>query len=263
MRRGLMLGVAGLVFAFMAPAITNAAVSPSMHSHPNRGVAGVSYLCGPTTGYSCTPGYSGSNASGWAWSYYGCPKFASGCSAGTPHNCTLYAAFELMQQGVTLNWYANANEWANEAAAHGALVDQVPAVGAIAQWNLVTGEPGHVAVVAASDSGGITIRMDDYYTSSPWPVGYTAEVHIAPGSPAWPDNFIHFKPPDPYAALKVAAMNKIVTVTPTKTSYFYDSSGLHWIPDPATYYCLVAPGRSGVQGACAAGRGCAWFWQAA
>lgn len=44
--------------------------------------------------------------------------------------------------------------------------------------------------------------------------------------------------PDPVAALRAAAVNKIVTVTATNTSYLYDGSHLHWIPDVETYWCL-------------------------
>ncbi len=48
-----------------------ASVATTQHQHPNLGVSGVSYDCGPTSGYSCTSaGYSGTNVTGWAWSYY-------------------------------------------------------------------------------------------------------------------------------------------------------------------------------------------------
>jgi hypothetical protein len=87
-------------------------------------------------------------------------------------------------------WSGNANQWAEKASAHGVLVDQTPHVGAIAEWN--SGEGGHVAYVESSNSTGITLTMDGWYDAAPYPNGYTAEMHIAPGSPAWPDNFIHF-----------------------------------------------------------------------
>jgi surface antigen len=167
------------------------------HLHPDRGVRGVTYEClnpNYSAGYPCTPGYSGKNATGWAWKDYGCPPghyYASGCP-DTPHNCTLYVAFRLMQRGITLDWYANADDWAQKAYAHHVPVDQTPAAGAVAQWNLDTGEPGHVAYVDSVDATGITVTMDDYYTSQPWPDGYTAKVHIDFNSPAYPDNFIHF-----------------------------------------------------------------------
>ena len=189
---GLILA-SGLVVSvsLLSGSSSSASVASTQHEHPNSGVAGVDVLC-TSSDYSCTPGYTGSNATGWAWTFYGCPNYASGCGVGTPHNCTLYAAFRLMQNGyANPGWSGNANQWAVEASRHGVLVNQTPAVGAIAEWN--SGDGGHVAYVEASTSGGITLTMDDWYDAAPYPNGYTREVHIAPGSPAWPDNFIHFK----------------------------------------------------------------------
>ena len=225
-----------------------AAVATTQHQHPSLGVSGVStpYLCGPDSGYSCTPGYTGTNASGWARQYYGCP-YASGCSAGTPHNCTLYVSYRLMQNGVQdPGWYDNANNWANQANSRHVPVDQVPAVGAIAQWNSGI---GHVAYVEGSDASGITLAMDDWSSPSitpKWPTGYTARVHIATGSPAWPDNFIHFKdqssPDQPaYYAGKIVQWNGD---TKTQKTSWLVSSDLkrYWIPDSSTYNCLTANG---------------------
>ncbi|MFL5628501.1 MAG: CHAP domain-containing protein, partial [Ktedonobacteraceae bacterium] len=227
----------------LPPPLAHASVSTTQNQHPNLGVPGVStpYLCGPDVGYSCTPGYTGTNATGWAWTYYGCPNYASGCP-NTPHNCTLYAAFRLMQNGVTLNWYDNANRWAIQANSHGTNVNQTPAVGSIAQWNSGI---GHVAYVESYDSGGITITMDDYYTSQPWPNGYTARVHIATDSPAWPDNFIHFK--DQSNSPVSAYAGKIVQWdgdTKTQKTSWLVSPDLkrYWIPDSSTYNCLRSQG---------------------
>ena len=69
--------------------------------------------------------------------------------------------------------------------------------------------------------------MDDYYTSSPWPNGYTAEVHIAPGSPGWPDNFIHF---DDQSA---SQSNSSASVSPTTqgtnvVSVVNAQDGVYW-----------------------------------
>ena len=89
-------------------------------------------------------GYDGSNAIGWAAHDYGCP-YASGCSTGTPHNCTLYAAFRLMENGYgNPGWSDNADEWAIRASENGVPVNQTPDVGSIAEWN---GGVGHVAYV--------------------------------------------------------------------------------------------------------------------
>src|SRR5262249_9862009 len=85
----LLIGVT-IVSVLVVPRLSFATAASSVHSLPNRGVAGVTYTCGPTGGYACTAasGYTGSNVTGWAKAKYGCP-FASGCAHGTPHNCTL------------------------------------------------------------------------------------------------------------------------------------------------------------------------------
>ena len=179
-----------LSISLLAGSPGSAAVATTQHELPGSGSPGVMVEC-QSAGYSCTPGYSGSNATGWAWVDYGCPSYAAGCAAGTPHNCTLYAAFRLMRNGYgNPGWSGNADQWAEKASAHGTLVNQTPDVGAIAEWN--SDGDGHVAYVESSDSGGITLTMDDWSDRAPYPNGYTAEMHIAPGSPAWPDNFIHF-----------------------------------------------------------------------
>src|SRR5437660_1344967 len=101
------------------PPAAHATASTTQQQLPSLGVTGVStpYLCGPDVGYPCTSaGYKGTNATGWAKAYYGCPN-ASGCAAGTPHNCTLYVAYRLMQNGMINDPgnYGNATDWAKQA----------------------------------------------------------------------------------------------------------------------------------------------------
>lgn len=240
-----------LLMHWASPGGRGSAGSPATtrHTLPYLGVAGVStpYKCGPDTHYLCTSssGYQGTNVTGWAEKYYGCPSYASGCAAGTPHNCTLYVAYRLMQVGVPdPGWADNANNWAQKASSHGVFVDQTPAVGAIAQWN--GGSLGHVAYVEASDSNGITITMDDYYTKSPWPNGYTANVHIGTTSPAWPDNFIHFKDrvtssQPAYYAGKIVQWNGDTKAQ--KTSWLVSPDlKRYWIRDISTFSCLTKSG---------------------
>src|SRR5690242_7896361 len=118
---------------------------------------------------------------------------------------------------------------------HHVPVDQIPAVGAIAQWNY---RIGHVAYVEAVDSSGITLTMDDWSDPSitpKWPNGYTAKIHIDTRSPAWPDNFIHFNgqstsnEPAFYAG-KIVQWNG---VTKTQKTSWLVSPDLkrYWIPD--------------------------------
>src|SRR5947209_2988392 len=78
--------------------------------------------------YSCTPGYTGGNASGtWAWKYYG-GQYATTTTGY--HNCTLYVAWRLSQNGLAdpgKSW-GNAIDWASNIGGG----DHVPAVGAVA-----------------------------------------------------------------------------------------------------------------------------------
>ena len=187
---------AGVLSAGTVPA--NASVAGTQHVLPAFGASGVSFLCGPDIAYSCTPGYTGTNVPASAWAAYGCPN-ASGCPS-TPHNCTLYAMYRLNLVGVVPNWSADASAWAANASADGVKVDQTATAGAIAQWNAFK---GHVAYVESVSASSVTLTMDWWSsaTATPyWPDGYTSRVRIAVDSPAWPDNFLHFKDVPPPAA---------------------------------------------------------------
>ncbi len=188
---------AGVLMLGVAPAA--AAVASTSHKLPDSATAGVTRTCGPTTGYACTRDAYASYAPGpgstpnWPNKYYGVGQ-ASHNSAGY-HNCTLYAAYRLMTSNglttdPTVSW-GDASQWGVNAAAH-YLVDQTPAVGAIAQWNA-----GHVAYVESIDAttGAITITDDNYDDKSGSPLygGYTDQWTVQKNSDAWPDNFIHFK----------------------------------------------------------------------
>jgi CHAP domain len=104
-------------------------------------------------GYACTPGYTGANAAGtWAWSHYGA-SYAQ--TANGYHNCTLYAAWRLEQNGMgdPGNW-GNAVDWAS----HNGGGDNTPAVGVIAWWGSETGGGlGHVAYVDQVSGGQVHV----------------------------------------------------------------------------------------------------------
>jgi hypothetical protein len=88
--------------------VAHASVSQSSHELPWTGEAGVSSspLCATESpGYDCTVGGYASwvaHPSGWAWNYYG-GAMPSHNSYG-PHNCTLYVAYRLQVEGITLSW---------------------------------------------------------------------------------------------------------------------------------------------------------------
>ena len=122
-------------------------------------------------GYACTPGYDGSNASGtWAWKYYG-GSYAM--NANGYHNCTLYAAWRLAENGL-----ADPGDWGNAAqwAGHLGGGNHTPAVGSIAWWGSeVGGGYGHVAYVDQVNGTQVHIMADNYvgangngYTDSGW-----------------------------------------------------------------------------------------------
>jgi surface antigen len=165
------------------------------------------------------------------------------------HNCTLYAAYRLKQNGFKDpgNW-GNASNWANAAHVDNILVDQTPAVGSIAQWNSVNKSPGHVAYVEKVDynsSGrvtGIAITEDNWMPETgSFAGGYTAEIHITAGTSVWPANFIHAKD---YYYGDIVQWNGDTSAQ--KTSWLVGADGRrHWIPSTSVYACLKNGGAPG------------------
>ncbi len=119
------------------------------------------------TGYACTPGYNAVDAqSTWPWTYYG---GQNALTANGYHNCTLYAAWRLEQNGLANpgNW-GNAIDWINHVS-H----DHTLSVGAIAWWGI--GKDGHVAYVDRVNGDEVHVEADNFvgpkvngYTDSGW-----------------------------------------------------------------------------------------------
>ena len=134
-------------------------------------------------GYACTPGYTGANAAGtWAWSHYGA-GYAQ--TANGYHNCTLYAAWRLEQNGMgdPGNW-GDAVDWAS----HNGGGNNTPAVGAIAWWGAeVAGGSGHVAYVDQVSGNQVHVVADNFPGSASQN-GYTDSGWIAASSV---DKFLH------------------------------------------------------------------------
>ena len=165
-------------------------------------------------------GYSGCSASGHTTHGYEAHAGASYWGMEGGNECTNYAAYvESAVYGAPTPAYnlGDADAWAVNAAAHGVTVNDVPSVGAVAEWN--GGEPGlplpgHVAVVEAvgPDDSYIVVSQQHMEVAD----GYDWEL-IRAGSQAWeswPDQFIHFHP---YKAA--------VAVTPTPGGAGY------WVAD--------------------------------
>ena len=183
------LPLALVVACWLVLLVPAAGASPASTSHPiagGGGGTGVVVLATDPGFAAAGGGYNGTAAQidnggyGWSSSRY----WAYGTAYGTNqrHNCTTYAAFRLQYNAFPYpGWTADATGWATQAWAHGTNVDQTPAVGSIAQWNL-----GHVAYVEQVLPDGIVTTSDSWG-------GGTDHLKIATTSPRWPDNFIHFK----------------------------------------------------------------------
>jgi surface antigen len=119
----------------------------------------------------------------------------------TGNECTNYAAYvESTVYRVATPSYnlGNGGDWANNARNHGVLVNAIPSVGSVAEWNAGDygmGKFGHVAVVeqVGPNDSYIVVSQQNIESDTN---GYDWE-RINAGAPPntwepWPDNFIHF-----------------------------------------------------------------------
>ena len=109
------------------------------------------------------------------------------------HNCTNYAAWRMQKAGVPEPkiLMGNARDWHTNAKKLGYLVDNRPAVGAIAQWSKAA---SHVAYVEQVGSGFLVLS-EDSYTSKTY-----RRYRVNTGDSWYPERFIHFKDQTPPAA---------------------------------------------------------------
>jgi hypothetical protein len=151
-------------------------------------------LPGPTawaTSTTLCTGYSGCVSAGLGDGGYAAASGTSFWGMYPGHNCTNYAAYRLVRNGVDagyLTGHGNAYEWGSQAQAHGVAVDSTPAVGSIAWWPANTGgagSTGHVAYVEQVGAGYILVSEDNYGGDFYW-------KRMSPGG-YYPPSFIHFK----------------------------------------------------------------------
>lgn len=139
--------------------------------------------------YLCT-GYAGCASAGYSNSGYEAASGTSYWGMYPGHNCTNYAAWRLMQNGVDASYLqgqGNAYQWSGVAAGHGIVTDNTPRVGDIAWWDSNTegaGPDGHVAYVEQVGYGYIVTSEDNYGGDFDW-------TQRTPGS-YYPGGFIHF-----------------------------------------------------------------------
>ncbi len=173
------------------------------------------------------------------------------------HNCTNYAAYRLIKNGVDASYLQGqgmAWQWGGVAQAHGVAVDKTPVVGDIAWFSSTSGvgSDGHVAYVESVDPGAGTVRVSednyggdfdwrDYYISNVTGfihfggvptvsdgsyVSYQGNVYrIAGGAPVYVSSWAHMGGTQPTVALSDAQWN-----------------GLRAVPADGTYVTGVFPG---------------------
>lgn len=122
------------------------------------------------------------------------------------HNCTNYVAWRLISAGVQrpATHPGRAADWAANALADGYLVDEVPEVGAVAQWESFAGgygDDGHVAYVERVNDDGTILVSEDYWGggSQLGPLTYRIV------NPSSVSNFIHYLQPTDWLRTSSAA----------------------------------------------------------
>lgn len=111
---------------------------------------------------------------------------------GAGHDCTNYVAWKLGSNGVSrpATNPGNAADWAAGARADGILVDDVPTVGSVAQWNsYAAGMPyeGHVAYVEKVNDDGTVLVSEDA-----WRPGGGGPLRFRIVTTSTVSNFIHY-----------------------------------------------------------------------
>jgi surface antigen len=187
--------------------------------------AGLTSEAAATSSTLCT-GYPGCASAGYSDAGYGA---ASGINywgmTPTGHNCTNYAAYRLIQNGVDASYLqgqGNAYQWGGVALSHGIAVDGNPRVGDIAWWDRNSGgsQDGHVAYVEQVSSGYIITSEDNLDGDFRW-------ARLTPGG-YYPTGFIHFGgAPNggPRTATGITALSSFVDASGTTHIYSGTADG--------------------------------------
>lgn len=161
----------------------------SSRAIPNVGTSPLPATATPPAGWECEAKYS--TACITPFGYTG----QSGWGHWTDqwgNNCTNYAAWRVAANGVpNPGRLGDAGDWDENARALGYPVNDTPAVGAVAQWNI--GDYGHVGYVDWVSPDGNTIATSESgYDTKSFPSMSRRQI-LKRGVYGWPSNFIHFK----------------------------------------------------------------------
>lgn len=185
------------------------------HARPHAGSYAGSHAAGSSAGSHATAqpgasrasvvicsGYSGCAARGHSDHGYPGHSGASFWRMTAGNECTNYVAYveaRVFRARRPRYLLGNAGQWASAAAEHGVVVNHVPSVGAVAEWNGGApgmGPEGHVAVVEKVGPRGRYILISQQHIGSDRN-GYDW-TRINAGFPSaewqeWPDHFLHFR----------------------------------------------------------------------
>ena len=113
------------------------------------------------------------------------------------HNCTNYAAYRLIKNGIDASYLrgqGNGWQWGGVASSHGVAVDGNPRVGDIAWFSSTSGvgSSGHVAYVEAVSGSRVTVSEDNWGGDFDWRQynisDVTGFIHFGGGGSGPPDS---------------------------------------------------------------------------
>jgi len=177
-----------------------------------------------------------------------CSRSDYGCVAGTgysgqqnwgypgPHNCTLYAAYRLSQNGYgSPSGLGNAYEWDERARSRGVVVDSSPAVGAVAQGDAGA---GHVMYVEEVHADHIIVTEDNWG-------GGTGQARIDRNSAYWNTlEFLHFRD------ISTPSSDRIGVIDDNNNLYVKEGVGGAWVLEASNVASFkLSPHRIAVVGA--------------
>ncbi len=161
--------------------LAGAGQSAPPQSPGTRAASGTSYLC---------TGYAGCRTAGYSDAGYGAVNSRMYWRMYSGHNCTNYAAYRMIQAGMSTDrpWDGSGMAY-NWGYAMARITNDRPSVGAVAWWDRYEGgigSSGHVAYVERVVSANeIVISEDSWSGDFHWRT-------ITRDSGRWPSGFIHF-----------------------------------------------------------------------
>ncbi|MGC9961307.1 MAG: CHAP domain-containing protein [Acidimicrobiales bacterium] len=173
-------------------------------------------------------GYAACTAGGDSSHDYQDHSWNSYWSMDAGDECTNYVAYvESAVYKVATPTYllGNASSWPANARAHGVVVNHVPSVGAVAEWDGYSagiGPSGHVAVVERVGPNDSWIDVSQQHIASDVDGFDWERIPIGnQGWEPWPSNFVHFSVPSEHVAVHVNSGGRMQAFLVGVSSHLY------------------------------------------